>query len=66
MFTTTFSAFMTRPRQKLKLLPFRTLTVIGKGSFLYNGLVALQPDGRKPQGLDAPLGGDLCIEVDMP
>lgn len=66
MFTTTFSAFMTRPRQKLKRLPFRTLTFIGKGSFLYNVRVALQPDGCKAEGEDAPLGGDLCIEVDMP
>lgn len=58
MFTTTFTAFMTKPRQKLKLLPFRTLTLTGKGSFLYNGLVALQPDGCETQGLDAPLGGE--------
>lgn len=57
MFTTTFTASTTRLKRKLNPL-IRTLTLIGKGSFLYNGLVALQPDGRKPQGLDAPLGGD--------
>lgn len=65
MFTTTFTASTTRLKRKLNLL-IRTLTLTGKGSFLYNGLVALQPDGCKPKGYDAPLGGDLCIEVDMP